>query len=321
MIVRKSAAEIEGMARAGALVAETLALVRDAVSVEAVEPLGLKGKSEAVPAFRLLAVDVTADAFVRHLDAPLVGRVREQQRLRADFEAVVSERACHLFTLLGTAGGGKARLVGEFLASGAATAGVLRGRCLPYGEDITYWPLVEILLGIGVDPGEVIGSSPADTQLAFRRLLEARAAERPQIVVLDDIQWAEGVFLDLVEHVADVVRLIEEMHRVARPGGTLLVVTPHYTDASSFADPTHRWHLNSFAFRAFYPGGIHGEDHWYSAIRLRERRLRIRLLALWRWLGLEFLVNHSRPFRRFWEFYLCYVVRGKVMEFEFEVVK
>jgi class 3 adenylate cyclase len=183
--------------------AETLALVRDAVGVEAVEPLELKGKSEAVPAFRLLAVDVTADAFVRHLDAPLVGRVREQQRLRADFEAVVSERSCHLFTLLGTAGVGKSRLVAEFLASGAATADVLRGRCLPYGEDITYWPLVEILLGIGVDSGEVIGSSPADTQLAFRRLLEARAAERPQIVVLDDIQWAEEVFLDLVEHVAD----------------------------------------------------------------------------------------------------------------------
>ena len=49
----------------------------------------------------------------------------------------------------------------------------------------------------------MIGSSPAETQLAFRRLLETRAAERPQIVVLDDIQWAEDVFLDLVEHVAD----------------------------------------------------------------------------------------------------------------------
>jgi SAM-dependent methyltransferase len=125
----------------------------------------------------------------------------------------------------------------------------------------------------------------------------------------------------LVEHVAEIVRLIEEMHRVARPGGLLLIVTPHYTDASSFTDPTHRWHLNSFSFRVFYPGGIHGEDHWYSRVRLRERRVRIRLLALWRWLGLEFLVNHSRAFRRFWEFYLCYLVRGKVMEFELEAVK
>ena len=49
----------------------------------------------------------------------------------------------------------------------------------------------------------MIGSSPAETQLAFRKLLEARAAARPQIVVLDDIQWAEPVFLDLIEHIAD----------------------------------------------------------------------------------------------------------------------
>ena len=80
---------------------------------------------------------------------------------------------------------------------------MLRSRCLHYGEDITYWPLVEILLAIGVEPAEVIGSSPADTQLMFRKLIEARAAERPQILVLDDIQWAEPVFLDLIEHIAD----------------------------------------------------------------------------------------------------------------------
>ena len=177
--------------------------MRDAVTVEPVEPLELKGKREPVAAFRLVAVDLTADAFARHLDAPLVGRVRERQRLEADFESVVSERACHVFTLLGPAGAGKSRLVAEFLASAGETADVLRARCLHYGEDITYWPLVEILLAIGVEPDSVIGTSPADTQLAFRRLLEARAAERPQIVVLDDIQWAEPVFLDLIEHVSD----------------------------------------------------------------------------------------------------------------------
>jgi len=199
------AARLEQAATPGEILigAETLALVRDAVTVEPVEPLELKGKREPVPAFRLVAVDATAAAFARHLDAPLVGRVREQQRLQADFEAVVSERACHMFTLLGPAGVGKSRLVAEFLAAADETADVLRSRCLHYGEDITYWPLVEVLVAIGVDPGEVIGSSPTETQLAFRKLLEARAAERPQIVVLDDIQWAEPVFLDLIEHVAD----------------------------------------------------------------------------------------------------------------------
>ena len=115
----------------------------------------------------------------------------------------VADRSCRLFTLLGPAGIGKSRLVADFLERVGDSADVLRGRCLSYGEGITYWPLVEILIAIGVDPDAVIGTSPAETQLAFRRLLEARAAERPQVVVVDDLQWAEPVFVDLVEHVAD----------------------------------------------------------------------------------------------------------------------
>ncbi len=91
-------------------------------------------------------------------------------------------------------------------SASASSADVLRGRCLSYGEGITYWPLVEILIAIGVEPESVIGTSPPETQLAFRRLLETRAAERPQVVVVDDLQWAEPVFIDLVEHVADLSR-------------------------------------------------------------------------------------------------------------------
>lgn len=125
----------------------------------------------------------------------------------------------------------------------------------------------------------------------------------------------------VIEHVADVVKTVEELHRITRPGGTIYLVTPHYTDFSSFSDPTHRWHLTSFSFRYFYPGGIHGHDHFYSRVRLGERRVTVKLLKVWRLLGFELLVNHSVVFRRFWEFYLCYVIRGKVMEFEFEVMK
>jgi class 3 adenylate cyclase/tetratricopeptide (TPR) repeat protein len=199
------AARLEQAATPGEILigAETFALVRDAVSVESVEPLELKGKREPVQAYRLLSVDPEASAIARHLDAPLVGRVREKKRLNGDFEDVVSERACHLFTILGPAGVGKSRLVAEFLANVGDEAAVLRGRCLNYGDDITYWPLVEILVSVGVDPSVVIGDSPAETQLAFRKLLESRAAEKPQVVVFDDIQWAEPVFLDLIEHVAD----------------------------------------------------------------------------------------------------------------------
>ncbi|MGB6482405.1 MAG: methyltransferase domain-containing protein [Candidatus Acidiferrales bacterium] len=127
--------------------------------------------------------------------------------------------------------------------------------------------------------------------------------------------------IHLIEHVDNVIRTIEEFHRITRPGGIIFLVTPHYTDFSSFCDPTHRWHLNSFSFWYFYPEGLHGEASWYSRARVKQRHLRVRLLQVWRYLGFEFLVNHSLRFRRFWEFYLCYVVRGKVMEFELEVLK
>jgi len=77
-----------------------------------------------------------------------------------------------------------------------------------------------------------------------------------------------------------------------------LIVTPHYTDFSSFCDPTHRWHLNSFSFRYFGPD--HGGYDYYSRARFREVSVHVRLLAFWRWLGFEFLVNRFPRFRRFW---------------------
>jgi SAM-dependent methyltransferase len=123
----------------------------------------------------------------------------------------------------------------------------------------------------------------------------------------------------VIEHVADVIRTMEEFHRLVRAHGRIRLETPHYTDFSSFCDPTHRSHLTSFSFRYF--GEKHGGFDFYSQARLREVRVRIKLLRLWKWLGFEFLVNRFAWYRRFWEYYLCYVVRGKVMEFEFEVLK
>jgi SAM-dependent methyltransferase len=120
----------------------------------------------------------------------------------------------------------------------------------------------------------------------------------------------------LIEHVSDVVRTMEEFHRLLRPGGRVFLTTPHYTDFSSFCDPTHRWHLNSFSLRYF--GENHGGFGYYSKCRFREISVHVKLLALWRWLGFQFLVNRFPRFRRFWEYYLCFVIRGKVMEFELE---
>lgn len=125
----------------------------------------------------------------------------------------------------------------------------------------------------------------------------------------------------LIEHVADIIATMEEFHRATRPGGTIYIVTPHYTDFRSFRDPTHRWHLNTYSFLYFYPGGMHGQDTWYTQVRKREKKLVVKLPNLWRALGFEFLVNHSRIFRRFWEHYLSFVIRGKLMEFTFEVIK
>jgi SAM-dependent methyltransferase len=122
----------------------------------------------------------------------------------------------------------------------------------------------------------------------------------------------------VIEHVADVIATLEEVHRVARPGGRIIVETPHYTDFSSFCDPTHRWHLNSFSFRYFTEDGGFS---YYTRRRLRELRVQVKLLRLWRLLGFELAVNQSRAFRKFWEYYLCFVIRGKAMVFEFEVLK
>jgi SAM-dependent methyltransferase len=123
----------------------------------------------------------------------------------------------------------------------------------------------------------------------------------------------------VIEHVSDVIRSMEEFHRLVRPGGEVYIVTPHYTDFSSFCDPTHRWHLNSFSMRYF--GEDHGGYGYYSAARFAESSVRVKLLALWKWLGLEWLINSSPRLRLWWEYYFCYQVRGKVIEWRLRVIK
>jgi len=125
--------------------------------------------------------------------------------------------------------------------------------------------------------------------------------------------------IHVIEHVADILRTMEEFHRLLRPGGRLVIVTPHYTDFSSFCDPTHRWHLTSFSFRYFGPD--HGGFGYYTTVRFNEIRVRVQLLNVWRWLGLEWMINRWRWFRRFWEHYLCFVVRGKAIEFVLQAIK
>ena len=164
----------------------TLRLVRDAVEVEPLDPLTVKGKSEPVRAFRLLAVDPLAPGIARHLDVPLVGRERELGLLRGAWDRSVEESRCHLFTLLGAAGVGKSRLVAELLASVGERATVLQGRCLHYGEGITFWPLLEALGPVG-EPAEAVlerlggggAATPEELFFEVRRLLESLRAGAP----------------------------------------------------------------------------------------------------------------------------------------------
>ena len=209
------AARLEQAAAPGEIVlgAETFRLVRDAVEVEPLEPLDLKGKSEPVAAYRLVRVDPVAPGLARHLDAPLIGRRRELHLLEEAFERTVTERGCHLFTLLGAAGVGKSRLVAELLSSVSEEATVLRGRCLPYGEGITFWPLIEALTEVGEPAAAMLerlrGGGVAIANELFwevRRLLESVAAERPVILHIDDLQWAEPMLFDLLDHVVDLSR-------------------------------------------------------------------------------------------------------------------
>ena len=136
------AARLEQVARPGEILLGpmTLALVRDSVEAEEIEPLALKGKTELVAAFRLVRA---GEAPKRRHETRFVGRSHELKLLRATSQRALSESRCELVTVVADAGVGKSRLVDEALEP--LDAAVVRGRCLPYGEGITYWPVVEVL--------------------------------------------------------------------------------------------------------------------------------------------------------------------------------
>ncbi|MGO9179120.1 MAG: adenylate/guanylate cyclase domain-containing protein [Candidatus Limnocylindrales bacterium] len=212
----------------------TYGLVRDAVDVEEVEPLTLKGKARPVPAYRLIAVR-SGDAVARRQDAPMVGREREMAQLDEMLTASIRERRARMVTLVGDAGVGKTRLTKEFLDSVRGRARVIRGRCLPYGDGITFWPIVEVvreaanirdgdppesargrlvsLLGHdGEDVAERVASAVGLLDTPFpvselfwgiRKFLEVLAHDGPVVVHIDDIHWAEATFLDLIGYLTD----------------------------------------------------------------------------------------------------------------------
>ncbi len=205
------AARLEQAAAPGEILIgeQTLLLARDAVDVEPVEPLTLKGKTEPVPAYRLLTVIEGAAAFDRRLDTPLIGRREQLALVHRTFERCASERACDLLTVLGPPGMGKSRLAREITSTLSTRATVLTGRCLPYGEGITFWPLVEIFREADADKAlaaALASSGPEEIFWSVRKELEQRARDRALVLVFEDIHWAEPTLLDLIEHLVEWAR-------------------------------------------------------------------------------------------------------------------
>jgi len=203
----------------------TRQLLRDAVELEAIDGLELKGKSAAVAAWRLTGVRADAAPVTRHLDSPLVGRHAELSALLEAYERVRDEGRAILCTVLGTPGVGKSRIVAELGARVGEEATVVVGRCLSYGEGITFWPFVEIIreleslfplddllskraieqLRMVTGEEEQETGSTEETFSAIRKLFETVASEKPLVIVLDDVHWAEPTLLDLVEQVLDFI--------------------------------------------------------------------------------------------------------------------
>jgi class 3 adenylate cyclase/tetratricopeptide (TPR) repeat protein len=262
------AARLEQEAQPGEILVgeETYRLVADAVEAERAGPLELRGRDAAVGAWRLLDVSSDAPGWARRLDSVLVGREDELRRMKEAFARIAERESCELVTVMGPAGVGKSRLTAELIAQVGTDATVLHGRCLSYGEGITFWPIASVVMGaIGMQErdsraeaarriAELLAATGADaaenqlvsnaltsllgtpdigiqeTSWAVRKFLERLAAGRPLVVVFDDIHWGEPTFLDLVDYLSDWISGAPVLILCqARP--ELLEVRPGWTTA------------------------------------------------------------------------------------------
>jgi DNA-binding SARP family transcriptional activator len=207
------AARLEQAAGSDEIVVGQLAgrLIDHAATLEPLGELEIKGKRKPVRAYRLVELTPVSPAFESRLDAPLVGRKRELAALRRALKRAVDGASVRMSVVVGPPGVGKSRLAAE-LAGRAKGVTALFGRCLSYGDGITYWPLREVLerAPAGEERDALVAALEADTPppapeiaWSFRRLCEALAREQPLVLVLDDVHWAEPTFLELVEQLVD----------------------------------------------------------------------------------------------------------------------
>jgi class 3 adenylate cyclase len=233
------AARLEQVAEPGQILIgdPTYRLVQNAARVQPLPPLSIKGMTEPVLAWSLLEVRRHVPGWTRRLDSPLVGRGQELRVLEETFRRSTEGRSGELVTVLGAPGVGKSRLANEFLSRLGSGPQLVSGRCLSYGEGITFWPMVEVLreaAGVSdadspdaarpkilkllehTEDAQLIGERLAallglsdvtpgiqETFWALRKFFEVLATRRPLVVVLDDVHWGEPTFLDLLEYLVD----------------------------------------------------------------------------------------------------------------------
>jgi class 3 adenylate cyclase/tetratricopeptide (TPR) repeat protein len=206
------------------------------VEVDEIGPVDVRGREEPVWAWAALSADGRAPA--RVAVTPLVGRDHELELLENTFARAVRDRRAHLFTVYGDPGVGKSRLANEFLGS-LEGATILKGRALPYGESITYWPLAEMvksaadiadddplevaieklreccpaeavadLLGLATGVLEAVHGERSQQEIAWaaREWAQLMSQTQPLVLVFEDIHWAEEPLLDLIEHLTAWVR-------------------------------------------------------------------------------------------------------------------
>jgi class 3 adenylate cyclase/tetratricopeptide (TPR) repeat protein len=215
----------------------TASLVRGRVELDALEPRDIRGFGQPVVAHRVVCATELGRP-LRSLAAPLVGRDSELELLENTFSRTVRDKRATLLTIYGDPGVGKSRLAREFVA-GLDRANVLSGRCLPYGEGVTYWPLAEMvkssagitdddpldeaqrkireccedeavadLLGLAVGVLEAVEGERSQQEItwAARAWAEQLAAVQPLVLVFEDVHWGEEPLLELIEHLAAWVR-------------------------------------------------------------------------------------------------------------------
>ena len=242
--VVNTASRLQGAAPVGGVLVGpgTYAATSRVFDYKPLAPVVLKGKAEPVSVFHALApLARFGTELTRSLATPMVGRQIDFGIVTGAFQKAVQESTVQLVVVAGEPGVGKSRLVAELLSFVAAWPEIIRwrlGRCLPYGDGITFWALGEIVKAeagiLETDPPEVaaaridamipddapdapwlrarlrplVGLPAPEAALeenfaAWRAFAELLAESRPSVLVFEDLHWADDALLEFVEQLAE----------------------------------------------------------------------------------------------------------------------